>query len=250
MIKDILVEANKTLGRFNFKTVVMFPKDNHCCLSAVTEDSLCYYSIMSKEPYNHKEFAFRDWNNITSLLGTFHDAFDENAFQIDIKVNEEDYPNIIEFVNGRMKYKHYLQSYSFISKQEDMLTNYKRKKFTLKALEENYVPDVNIKDLAQLSRISNVLNEKYFHFEQDDANDLYVCYGDSEISADNAKVLIQENYEKMDFDKTDLFYSQYLTETAKGFNGADFKIQVKPNMIVICSENDTAIKVIAIKSKK
>ena len=89
---------------------------------------------------------------------------------------------------------HYLQNYTFISRQDDLLNTYKGKKFQLKDFDENYFTDFDADTMARISKLSSLTGEKHFKVGLEDG-DLYFYFGDSNKTIDNAKICVCEDYQ-------------------------------------------------------
>lgn len=238
-------DANKLLSKMNLTTVVVYKgNENNCCISSHTDDDLCYVFVKGKDTtYNLQEFAFRDWKSLSSIMSSFND---------DVKVSYEldgnGYPSLMKLKGGGVNYKHYLQNYSFISNQQELHNQFKKKKFQLGTIEQgNIVFDFD--KVKNISKLASLTNESTFKLKQVDS-ELYLIFGDEARSADNATLLLDALFQDRLTDNELSFPSDYIVSVLTAMKDYEsLKIKVFSDKIIISGENDISEKVVIIRGK-
>lgn len=248
MLKEMLNDLTKSFMKTDCKTIVCHPSpEGNLRVSSVTDDAQLYIYAESVETgWDKKEFAFRDWTSVASIISTFNST---DGFELKLESNEEDYPYLMKAKSKHMSMTHYLQNYTFISRQDDLLKTYKGKKFTLKSLDQNYMPNFNANTMSEISKLASLTGEKSFRVKKE-GNDLYFCFADETKTIDNGKVKVEENYQLPFTDKGLFFNVEYLGIAVNSLKDQDMKIKFDGGMITVCGGNDVSKKVIAIVGKK
>jgi len=251
MLKSVLADLTKSFMRTDCKTIVCHPSsDKKLRVSSTTEDKQLYiYAESVNDGWDNKEFAFRDWAGVAAIISSFYDSSTPDACIMKLECDEQDYPNVLKIKNGAMKMTHYLQNYTFISRQDDLLNAYKGKKFTLKSLEENSMPNFDADMMSKISKLSSLTNEKYFKVKKE-GEDLYFVFGDESKTIDNGKILVQANYTTPFTDKGLYFSVEYLGIAVNSLKDQNMKIKYDGGLITVCGSNDISNKVMAIVGKK
>lgn len=245
MLKETLFEADKLFNKLNLETVVVYSSsDNHCCMSCHTDDDLAYvYTKNKKEGYTTKEFAIRSWSSIHSVIN----SFDNENLNIKIEKDDSDYPNLLKINNGRVKMTYYLQNYSFLSNQNELLETYNNKKFELGQLKEGNAEELDESYVRDITRLSGLLSEKYFRIGGDSEN--YIYFGDENQSIDNGKIHIGNigGYNQW---KPEMYFSvEYFSAMYRSLADQNIKVKFTPQQIIMIGENDNAIKVAILRGK-
>lgn len=250
MLEKVLADLSKSFTRTDVKTVVCHPSDdNRLRVSCHTDDKQLYIYGESKDTnWNEKEFAFRDWTSISSIISSFYNSDEPESCVMKLEKNDEDYPSVLKVKNGSMKLTHYLQNYTFISKQDDLLVAYKGKRFTLKSLDKDYMEEFTQDTMSRVSKLSSLTGEKYFKVKKD-GDGLFFCFGDESKTIDNAKICVQTKYD-VPFTDKDLYFSVDYLGIAFGALKDSKKMKFDGGTIVICGDNDVTTKVIALVGKK
>ena len=251
MLKTMLYDLTKSFMKTDCKTIVCHPSsDDNLRISSTTDDKQLYiYAESIATGWDNKEFAFRDWASVASIISSFYDNNNPDTSSFLLEKDAEDYPNILRVKNGVMKMTHYLQNYTFNSRQDDLLNNYKSKKFTLKSLDINSMPDFTAETMSKVSKLSALTGEKYFRVQKD-GNDLYFCFGDESKTIDNGKILVQTNYNTVFTDKKLYFSVDYLNIAVSSLKDQDMMIKYDGGLITVCGQNNVSRKVIAVVGKK
>ena len=251
MLKSMLADLTKTFMKTDCKTIVCHPSsDRKLRISSTTDDKQLYiYAESVNDSWEYNEFAFRDWASVASIISSFYDYSSPDSCEMKLECDEQSYPNILRVNRDGMKMTHYLQNYTFISRQDDLLNSYKGKKFTLKSLDENSMPDFNLDTITRISKLSGLTGEKYFKIKKE-GNDLYFVFGDESKTIDNGKILVQSNYTVPFTDKGLYFSVEYLNIAVRSLIEQNIKIKFDGNLITVCGGNDVSNKVIAIVGKK
>lgn len=245
MLKNVLNDINKTFNKLDMKMIVVHSNDNHLRVSCHTDDKQMYIFVESNENnWDEKEFAFRDYSAISSLMSSLSDDV-----SIKIKNNEEGYPYVLNIKNSYMNMTHYLQNYTFINRQDDLLNEYKGKKFQLKSVEENTMPDFNRDLMRQIMKLSSLTNETLFKVGMED-NGLYFYFGDEEKTIDNAKICVCKDYQEEFKNKGLMFNVNNLNLAFNSLYDQNIKIRYDGGTIVLSGDNDVSRKVIALVGKK
>lgn len=252
MLKEIMIDADKLLSKLDLNTVVVYSsQDNNCCISCHTDDDLAYVYVKSKnDGYVEKEFALRNWKTMHSILSSFYSPESFNDLKFKIGYDSENYPNKLDIKNGRLKMTHYLQTYSLIRNQDEMLDSYKKKKLALNqfnsSLSGDEIDDNVIKDIAKMS---SLVNEKSFRINYKEGLGTYIYFGDENQSADNGSIIIDEN-ETSNVYKSDIHFPvDYFIGVYKALSGDGFKIKFYSDKIVMVNEGDITSKVAIIRGK-
>ena len=151
--------------------------------------------------------------------------------------------------NSYMNMTHYLQNYTFINRQDDLLNEYKGKKFQLKSVEENTMPDFNRDLMRQIMKLSSLTNETLFKVGMED-NGLYFYFGDEEKTIDNAKICVCKDYQEEFKNKGLMFNVNNLNLAFNSLYDQNIKIRYDGGTIVLSGDNDVSRKVIALVGKK
>ena len=250
MLKTTLFEADKLFNKFDLETVVVYPSDdNHCCVSCHTNDDLAYVYIRNKaDGYNTKEFAIRNWNAIHSIIGSFYSAESADTFKINVEKDSSEYPNVLKIANGRIKMTHYLQNYTFLSNQPELLETYKNKKFALGQLREGNAEELDESLIRDICKLGGLLNEKFFRIGGEAGNN-YIYYGDENQSVDNGKISIG-SIGGVNAWKSEMYFSiDYFSAMYRSLADQNVKVKIMPQQIVMIGENDNVTKVAILRGK-
>lgn len=251
MLKTMLYDLSKSFMKTDCKTIVCHgDSEGHLRISSVTDDKQLYiYAESVNNEWSHKEFAFRDWSAVASIMSSFYDVSEPSNCTMTLDVDSENYPNVLRVKNGSMKMTHYLQNYTFICRQDDLLNSYKGKKFTLKGVDYNEIEDLNSDMMSKISKLSSLTSEKCFKVGLEN-NGLYFYFGDSNKTVDNAKICVCEDYQGKFVDKGLYFSVDYLAIAINSLKDQNIKIKFDGNLITVCGENEVSKKVIAVVGKK
>lgn len=251
MLKTMLYDLTKSFMKTDCKTIVCHPSDDgKLRISSTTDDKQMYiYAESINDGWKHKEFAFRDWTSVASIISSFYNPNEPTLCELTLQCNDEDYPNILKIKSGRMKMTHYLQNYTFISRQDDLLNAYKGKKFQLKGLDETSFEDFDSDTMSRISKLSALTGENNFKVGLE-GSDLYFYFGDATKTIDNAKICVCENYTEPFKDKGLYFSVEYLVIAINALKDQNMKMKFDGNLITVCGENGVSKKVIAIVGKK
>lgn len=250
MLKKTLIDADKLLSKLELKTVVVYSsQNNNCCISCHSDDDLAYVFVKSNEEgYMEKEFSLRSWNSMHSIIGSFYNPETVDNFKLKMGYDSENYPNTIEFKNGRLKLTHFLQNYSLLRNQQELLADYTKKKIALNQFtgDGDIIDDGIIKDV---SRMSSLVNEKLFRINYKDGIGTYIYFGDENQSADNGSIIIDENVSTVQY-KTDAYFPvDYFVGIYKAMSGNGFKMKFYNDKIIMINNGDITSKVAIIRSK-
>ena len=253
MLKTMLYDLTKSFMKTDCKTIVCCSADNHLRISSTTDDKQLYiYAESIADGWDCKEFAFRDWASVASIISSFYDVNEPDNCSMMLNKNDEDYPTLLRVKTGRMEMVHYLQSYSFISKQEDLLNTYKGKKFNIKPVEASdpnllsgFTPDI----MTKLSKLSSMTGEKYFKIKRED-DKIYFCFGDETKTIDNGKILVQTDYNGTFTDNGLYFSVDYLGIAVNSLKNQDMLVKFDGKLITVSGKNDISNKVMVIVGKK
>ena len=248
MLKSMLNDLTRSFMKTDCKTIVCHPSsDGNLRISSVTDDAQLYiYAESIATGWDKKEFAFRDWSSVASIISAFNGT---EGFDIKLQCNDEDYPYLMKAKNKHMSMAHYLQNYTFISRQDDLLNSYKGRKFTLKSLDQNYMPNFNATTMSEISKLASLTGEKSFRVKKE-GNDLYFCFADETKTIDNGKIKVEENYSFQFTDKGLFFNVDYLNIAFNSLKDQNVMMKFDGGMITVCGSNDVSKKVIAIVGKK
>ena len=246
MLKDMLYNLTKSFMKTDCKTIVCHPGDGHLRISSTTDDKQLYIFAESiADGWDCKEFAFRDWQSVSQIISSFYG----DTCEMKIEKDQEDYPNILRIKNGSMKMTHYLQNYTFISRQDDLLNSYKGKKFTLKGADTNSFPDFTADTMSKITKLSNLTGEKYFKIKKE-GTDLYLTFGDESKTIDNGKILIQTTY-TTPFTDSNLYFSvDYFNIAVSSLKDQDMMIKFDGKSIQVSGQDNISKKVMVILGKK
>lgn len=253
MLKTMLYDLTKSFMKTDCKTIVCHSGNGHLKISSSTDDKqLFIYAESVADGWDCKEFAFRDWASVSSIISSFYDVNEPDNCSMLLSKNDEDYPTMLKVKTGRMEMIHYLQSYTFISKQEDLHNAYKAKRFNAKQIEDgdtNILKDFNADLMSKLSKLSAMTGEKSFKIKKDGTN-IYFCFGDETKTIDNGKILVQSDYTGTFVDR-DLYYNvDYLGIAVNSLKKQNMKIKIDGSLITISGKNDISTKVMVVMGKK
>lgn len=253
-MKKFLVDADTMLMRYDLKVVpCRCDSDKKLILSGHTDDSLCFVYCQSNDEYDFdKEFAFRDWASFHSVLGAFYDCKSPNDMSIQVIRDNMNYPTSMKFVNGRLSMTYFVQNYSFLERQADLLSEYNKKKFSMPVFEDSNVPQLDDMLIGQMSKMCSVVGNEYFTLRLTPEG-LFFIFGDDSQSIDSACMKVQENCVIQDYKDEHLLFSTKLfvdsVKYMKKYN-EDVNINVFSNKIVISGKNEISTKVICLRGKK
>lgn len=246
MLKEMLYNLTKSFMKTDCKTIVCHPGDGHLRISSTTDDKQLYIFAESiADGWDCKEFAFRDWQSVAQIISSFYG----DTCEMKIEKDQEDYPNLLRIKNGSMKMTHYLQNYTFISRQDDLLNSYKGKKFTLKGADTNSFPDFTSDTMSKITKLSNLTGEKYFKIKKE-GNDLYLTFGDESKTIDNGKILIQANYTAPFTDNNLYFSVDYFNIAVSSLKDQNMMIKFDGKSLQVSGQDDVSKKVMVILGKK
>lgn len=251
MLKETLVDINKMYNLFEMDTVVCYPSaDNACCISGKTDDDSVYLFTknISGGSYDYKEFAFRNWSSIYYAISSVYDTTkgddgNPKGFNLNITKDSYDYPSILNLKNSRLNITYYVQNYSFLSNQPDLLNNYNRRKFELNELTSGNADDFSEAAVRDLRRITTWLQDKYFRIGRDEqGNFLYV--GDPNLSVDCAKIYIDgqgggENWSDKHYFSIENFNKLFMFMKD---NEENFHMKLTPTQIIMSCRNNVTYK--------
>ena len=251
MLKTMLYDLTKSFMKTDCKTIVCHPSsDKKLRISSTTEDKQLYiYAESIATGWESNEFAFRDWASVASMISSFYNPSEPESCIMKLECDEQDYPNVLRVKNGGMKLTHYLQNFTFISRQDDLLNAYKGKKFTLKQLDVTSMPEFDANIMSSVSKLSSLTGEKYFKVKKE-GTDLYFCFGDETKTIDNGKIKVQSVYTIPFTDKGLYFSVDYLNIAVNSLKDQNMKIKYDGGLITVCGDNDISNKVMAIVGKK
>lgn len=251
MLKTMLYDLTKSFMKTDCKTIVCHPSsDKKLRISSTTEDKQLYiYAESITTGWESNEFAFRDWASVASMISSLYNPSEPESCVMKLECDEQDYPNVLRVKNGVMKLTHYLQNFTFISRQDDLLNAYKGKKFTLKQLDANSMPEFDANIMSNVSKLSSLTGEKYFKVKKE-GTDLYFCFGDETKTIDNGKIKVQSNYTVPFTDKGLYFSVDYLNIAVNSLKDQNMKVKYDGGLITVCGSNDVSNKVMAIVGKK
>lgn len=250
MLKTMLYDLNKCFMKTDCNIIVCCPNENkNLRISSKTDDSQFYiYAESVANDWEYKEFAFRDWASVSTIISSFYEPNNPENCIMKLERDAEDYPNILKVKNGRMEMTHYLQNYSFISKQTDMLNTYKSKKFTLQNDGSGFI-NFDTNNMTKISRLSSLTGEKSFKIKKI-GTDLYFCFGDETKTIDNGKILVKDNFEESFTDKDLFFNVDYFGIAVNALKDQDLMIKFEGGLITFTGSNDVSKKIIALTGKK
>lgn len=252
MITDAMIHADKLLGRFDIEGIVCYPStDKFCCFSAKTNDDLVYLFVKDKEPnYDYKEFGIRKWGAIHAILD-LGDINQPETFKMRLETDDYGYPSVLHtIVNSNIKLTHYLQNYTFLSRQPELLELYKQKRFELTNAATMAQDIFDGNHIKSLTKIGTMLNEKYFRINQTDDGDIYFYFGDENQTIDSAKVAINNRCQPIVW-KTETYFSlEYFTQLFRTLGGNEsVKMKLTPTQIIMVNEDQQALRVAILRGK-
>ena len=224
MFERELINADKLLSKFDTEGIVCYPSsDNHCCFSSITNDGLVYlYSKDKQENYQLKEFGIRKWSPIHSIID-MRNPEDESSFIVQVENDEFGYPKLINFGVHRVKMTHYLQNYTFLSNQPDLLGLYKQRKFELIRA---------VSDITQ--RISS---------------QVHLYFGDENQSIDYARLELAY-IDPSTVWKNDTYFSvDYFAQLYRAMGVDNVKIKFTPSQIIMMSEDEDSLRIGILRGK-
>jgi hypothetical protein len=193
-LKSFLQEADTVVSKVGDLSIIpmaMNP-DGKANLSSKTLDSGVMFSVLSKDDYDYAEFAFRDWSIVSNILSSFRNV---ETFNVSLETKEEngiDYPTKMVFSSDVVSVNHFLQRYPAIEKSPMIYKQYKERKINIKLPAIQQLP-ITENVYNELSRITGIINKKYFHIEKFDGS-YYYCFGDmGSKSIDFAKVFLGDD---------------------------------------------------------
>ena len=250
ILKDALISSDELFGKFELEGVVCYPSDNKtCCISGTTEDDLVYLFSEYKDnevEYDTKEFAVRKWNQIHHILNICNST---DSLDLRIEPDSYTYPRIAYFSYENIQITHYLQNYTFISNQPDLLTLYKQKRFELRKAGEITTETIPLETVKMLGRFSTLLNEKYFRIGKSNGMDcLYL--GDMEQSIDCAKVFLENESRDVEWRKETYFSIDYFNQLYRAL-GANENVKVRflANKIIMSNNSNNCNKIGVLSGK-
>lgn len=242
-MKNILLEADKLFSKLELENVVMYPNDmGNACLSCCTNDDLTYVFVLSKSnDYTTKEFSFRNWASIHSVISSFWGNI--NELNIDVDNDKNNYPQRLKISNSRINMNYYLQNYSFISNQQDLLNIYKKKKFCLASIKDGFT-DLTTDIVKDINRMSSLTLEKQFHIKCKDGT--FIVFGEETHTVDNGSVKISDD-NLLNVDKSFNFNIDYFLKLYASLNGDNFICRFLNDKIIMTNETETFLKVAIIR---
>jgi len=244
-----LINADKLLSKFDTEGIVCYPSsDNHCCFSSITNDGLVYlYSKDKQENYQLKEFGIRKWSPIHSIID-MRNPEDESSFIVQVENDEFGYPKLINFGVHRVKMTHYLQNYTFLSNQPDLLGLYKQKKFELIRAASDITQTMPKEDLKSLTRMSMMLNEKFFRINRI-SSQVHLYFGDENQSIDYARLELAY-IDPSTVWKNDTYFSvDYFAQLYRAMGVDNVKIKFTPSQIIMMSEDEDSLRIGILRGK-
>jgi hypothetical protein len=143
---------------------------------------------------------------------------------------------------------HYLQNYSFISNQSELLETYKNKKFCLGQLRDGNAEELDESLIKDICKLGGLLNEKFFRIGGDLGNN-YIYFGDENQSVDSGKISIG-NIGGLNTWKPEMHFSvEYFSAMYRALSDQNVKIKITPQQIVMVGENDNTNKVAILRGK-
>ena len=249
MLEKTLINADKLFSKFDTEGIVCYPStDNHCSFSSITDDGLVYlYSKDKQENYELKEFGLRKWTPIHSMID-MRNPEDENSFIVNVENDEFGYPKIMYFDVNRVKMTHYLQNYTFLSNQQDLLNLYKQKKFELTRAAKDITQTLPKEDIRSLGRLSTMLNEKFFRINRI-SSQVYFYFGDENQSIDCAR--LELNYlDPSSVWKNDTYFSfDYFAQLYRAMGTDNVKLKLTPSQIIMMSDDENSLQVGILRGK-
>lgn len=245
MLKETIIEADKLFNKFELSTVVVYSSDdNHCCMSCHTNDDLVWvFAKNNTDGYELNQFSFRTWSSIHSVIS----AFPFESLKITEELDSSNYPQMLRISSGRMKMNYYLQNYSLISNQPELLSEYEGKRINLNRLNEGNADELDENIIKDITRMSSLVNEKYFRIGRDTEN--YIYFGDENQSIDNGKIYIG-NIGGENIWSSDMYFSvEYFASMFRGLNNQNIKVKITPKQIIMLGEENNVTKICVLRGK-
>ena len=245
MLKETLIEADKLFNKFDLNTVVVYPSsDNHCCISCHTDDDLIWlFAKNNNEGYTINQFAFRTWSSIHSVIS----SFPNETLNIKIENDNSNYPQLLRIASGRIKMNYFLQNYTFLSNQPELLSEYENKRINLNYLNDSNGDELDDNIVKDITRLSALLNEKYFRIGKDSEN--YIYFGDENQSNDNGKIYIGNIGGYNEWLPEMYFSVEYFAAMFRSLNEQNIKIKFTPKQIIMFGNNNNVSKVVILRGK-
>lgn len=246
MLKKTILEADKLFNKFDLTTVVVYPtEDNHCCISCHTNDDLVWMMVKNKDNgYDLKQFSFRTWSSIHSVIS----AFAPESLEIKAKNDKSDYPYALCVSNGTIKLNYFLQNYNLISNQSELHTEYKNKRINLNTIDESNAEELDESLVKDIVKISSLVNEETFRIGRDN-DENYIYFGDENQSVDNGKICIGNIGGDCSWSSNMHFSVEYFANMYRALSNQNIKIKFMPSQIIMCGENDNVVKVCLLRGK-
>ena len=257
MFKEILVKAGAFLNLFDFENVVCYPSDEgNCCVSCKTDDDNVYMFVRNnKTGYINKEFSLRSWKSLYYVIDICKDEQSEDSgFKLQTVTNEYGYPSIMNIKSPRLSATHYLQNYSFISQQPDLLNLYNQRKFRLNPIKQGNANNLNETIMKDMRRLSTWLNDKYFRIEHDEKGNFFYL-GDLNMSVDSVKLYIDGNGGNTSWDSRQYFNIDNFLRIFRFMRDEaiiddklkELKINLMANQIIFSYEANDILKVAIVR---
>lgn len=240
MLKEFLCDVDNFISKIPEVSIIpMFNNESNAVISGKSNDNQVFFSIRSKENYDKEEFAFRDWIVISSALSSFskEDNFDVKLETTKDKDSGKEYPSRIVFKTKSLSINHFLQKYPAIQKSEQVLKQYKDRRFIIPEAKNGLeISNIDSNNINELLKVSGILGKKDFSLDIE-GRKLFYCLGDtSSKSSDNAKIMINDEVLSLPTDK--LYFSiQAYTSLIKAFN-YNCKIYLTKSRIYIFGETE------------
>lgn len=250
ILKSVIIDNDTLFNNFDLETVVTYPKNKHLNMSCFTNDGYVYLHTESKQEYELEEFAFRNWAKVHQILSSFYNPKYADEFHLTVNLSNN-YPQSIKCENNGISLVHYLQNYDFISRSDDMLSAYKKKKLYLDSstiIDE--VPTLNDTMVKSLVQIGNILNEEFFTIQCLN-NSLYFTYGINNTSIDSGKVRVEPTYtDTAKFSENYMFSVKEFSNIFKALSNENLKIQLFKDKIIFVADNDISTKMVILRAKR
>lgn len=245
MLKETLIEADRLFNKFDLTTVVVYPSsDNHCCISCHTNDDLIWlFAKNNNSGYTTNQFAFRTWSSIHSVIN----SFSNDSLNIKIENDNSNYPQLLKVSNGRIKMNYYLQNYTFLSNQPELLSEYENKRINLNSLNEGNGDELDENLVKDITRLSALLNEKFFRIGKDTEN--YIYFGDENQSIDNGKIYIGDIGGDNLWLPEMYFSVEYFAAMFRSLHDQNIKIKFTPKQIIMYGNDNNVSKVVILRGK-
>lgn len=249
MINNAFIYADDLFSKFELEGVVCYPSaDKHCCLSCTTNDGLVFlYNKDKQDNYTLKEFGLRKWSPIHAILD-MRDYEDNDSISITPEEDEFGFPKILYFQVGKVRMTHYLQNYTFISNQTDLLNLYKQKKFELIKAKDSIKQSLSKEVVKTAGRMATMLNEKFFRIGGASGSN-YLYFGDENQSIDFAKLDLG-NIGGISTWKNDTYFSyDYFSQLYRAMGSDNVRINVTPTQIIMMADDEKSLKIGILRGK-